>query len=328
MWIRRKLLIAVLSYSLISCIIALILNGFAFHPARVPVDKVHSVRIADTQSEINLQDVTVVALDGVQLKGWFAQPFDANGNAVILLHGVGDNRQGMMGFAPEFLSRGYTVLLPDSRGHGSSGGIPTYGIREVDDVVLWYKWLASHCDIKGLYGMGESMGGAILLQTLNRIPFCAVVAESPFASFREIAYIRVGQFLNTGTWVGKTILRPSIELAFIYGWLTQGVWLPDASPESSVAVTRIPVLLIHGLADASIPCRQSEKIFARRNGPVDLWKVPKAGHCGACAIAKDEFYRRVNDWFVQYATQHIFSFIQFSGSFSATSDIGTSGLLR
>jgi len=254
------------------------------------------------QLQITLQDATVVSADGVELKAWFAQPLNANGNAVILLHGVGDNRQGMMGFSTEFLSEGYTVLLPDSRGHGSSGGIPTYGIREGDDLVLWYNWLRSHCAIKSLYGMGESMGAAILLQALDRVPFCAVVAESPFASFRQIAYIRVGQFLHTGAWMGKTILRPSIEFAFLYGWLTQGVWLPDASPEDSVARTQVPILLIHGLADASIPVQQSEAIFARRNGPVDLWEVPKAGHCGASALARGEFDRRVNDWFNRHGT--------------------------
>jgi fermentation-respiration switch protein FrsA (DUF1100 family) len=114
------------------------------------------------------------------------------------------------------------------------------------------------------------MGGAILLQALNRLPFSAVAVESPFASFRQIAHIRVGQFLHAGSWVGKTVLRPPIELAFLYGWLTQDVWLSDASPEDAVAMTRVPVLLIHGLADVSIPFQQSEKIYARCNGPADF----------------------------------------------------------
>jgi hypothetical protein len=304
MRIRRAFLIAIFSYILISCIVAVVLAEFAFHPLRVPVSKEFTARAIAPQPGANLKEVAVVSADGVQLKGWFAQPLNPNGNVVILLHGVGDNRQGMMGFATVFLSKGYTVLLPDSRGHGSSGGIPTYGIREVEDVVLWYKWLRIHCNTKGLYGMGESMGGAILLQALNRLPFIAVVAESPFANFRQIAYIRVGQFLHTGSWVGRTILRPSIELAFLYGWLTQGVWLPSASPEDSVAMTRVPVLLIHGLADASIPFQQSEKIFARRNGLAELWKVPKAGHCGASAIAGQEFYARILDWFALHDVSH------------------------
>jgi hypothetical protein len=43
-----------------------------------------------------------------------------------------------------------------------------------------------------------------------------------------------------------------------------------------------------------------EKTSARRKGPADLWKVPKAGHCGARAIAGHEFDKRVKDWFSLY----------------------------
>ena len=41
----------------------------------------------------------------------------------------------MFGFAELFLSKGFAVLLPDSRGQGESGGdFPTYGVKETDDV--------------------------------------------------------------------------------------------------------------------------------------------------------------------------------------------------
>src|SRR5512133_353167 len=100
----------------------------------------------------------------------------------------------MMGLAELFLSRGYSVLIPDSRGQEASTGLPIYGFRETDDIRQWFAWLRRHECLKCIYGMGESMGAAILLQAVREVPFCAVVAESPFASFREIAYIRVGQF--------------------------------------------------------------------------------------------------------------------------------------
>ena len=134
---------------------------------------------------------------------------------MILLHGIGDNRKGMVGFAPAYPSRGHAVLMPDSRAHGASGGIPTYGIMEVGDVSLWCECLHAHGTSGCVFGMGGSMGAAILLQAAERVPFCAIVAESPFASFRQIAYIRVGQFFNTGHWLGNTLLRPAVELAFL-----------------------------------------------------------------------------------------------------------------
>ena len=45
-----------------------------------------------------LQDVSISASDGVVLKGWYVHPRDYNGNAVILLHGITDNREGVAGY--------------------------------------------------------------------------------------------------------------------------------------------------------------------------------------------------------------------------------------
>ena len=69
-----------------------------------------------------LQDVKTFSTDGVQLNAWSIQPQNGNGNAVLLLHGLGDNRFGMAGYAELFLDHGYSVLMPDARAHGNSGG--------------------------------------------------------------------------------------------------------------------------------------------------------------------------------------------------------------
>jgi hypothetical protein len=85
-----------------------------------------------------LLDVHIQAGDGAQLKAWYIHPGDSNGASVILFHGVNDNREGVAGYGGMFLHDGYSVLLPDSRAHGESGGdIATYGIRERQDVHLW-----------------------------------------------------------------------------------------------------------------------------------------------------------------------------------------------
>jgi len=142
------------------------------------------------------------------------------------------------------------------------------------------------------------MGAAILLQALRTEPrFCAAVAESPFADFREIGFVRVGQFFRIGPWLGRIILRPAIEMAFLYGKLRYGVNLADASPERAVENVRIPILLVHGLDDHNIPPSHSREIQAHNPSDITLWEVPRAGHCGAIAVAPEEFGRRVLQWF-------------------------------
>jgi uncharacterized protein len=288
-------------YVVFCAILAIFLGELAFRPLRVPVTKRQSAEGTVGRFGADLRDVSISASDGIRLQGWFARPANTNGDAVILLHGVGDNRQGMMGFAELFLSHGYTVLLPDSRAQGESGGdFPTYGLKESDDVHRWFDWLAVQQHLKCVFGMGESMGAAIVLQALKATPFCAVVAESSFATFRQIAYVRVGQFFQTGTWLGKIVLRPAVEMAFLYGRLTRGVNLADASPERSVVGSRVPILLIHGLADSNIPHQQSERIRVHNPADIVLWEVPLAGHCGAVNAAGQEFNARVLGWLTSH----------------------------
>src|SRR5437879_9424203 len=96
------------------------------------------------------------ARDGVVLAGWQFTPRDSNGSVVILLHGVGDTRLGMLSHATFLLRSGFTVLLPDIRGHGGSGGeLITYGIKEADDVRCWADLLLQNRALHRLYEIGR-----------------------------------------------------------------------------------------------------------------------------------------------------------------------------
>jgi uncharacterized protein len=139
---RRVICIVVICYAVFCAILAIFLGELAFRPQRVPVNERQSAEATASRFGAALRDVSVPASDGSHLQGWFARPAKANGDSVILLHGVGDNRQGMMGFAELFLSHGFAVLVPDSRAQGESGGaFPTYGLKESDDVHRWFDWL-------------------------------------------------------------------------------------------------------------------------------------------------------------------------------------------
>jgi uncharacterized protein len=273
------------------------------HPARrvlLPSDETHARQIAD-QNNSEFLEVHISAADGVTLRAWNLHPRNGNGNAVLALHGLSDNRAGTLAYAEVFLKHGYDVLLPDARAHGASEGtMATYGLTEAGDIHRWSAWLQSHQHPNCVYGFAESMGAAGLLQSLRpESPFCAVAVESPFSNFREIAYDRVGQFLGAGPWLGRTLLRPVVQSAFVYAEWKYKVNLEQVSPEDSVALTKIPVLLIHGQADGNIPVRHSRRIAAR-NSAVSVWEAPGANHCGALGVAPVEFERRVISWFEQH----------------------------
>ncbi len=250
-----------------------------------------------------LTDIAIVAQDGVTLRAWSIRPADNNGNAVILLHGLADNRLGMTGYAELLLSRGFSVLMPDARAHGTSGGsLATFGLLESDDIHRWLDWVEQNDHPECIFGLGESMGAALLLQSLrSETRFCAAAAESSFASFREIAYDRVGQFFHAGPWLGRTALRPIVEFAFIYARWKYKLDFGQVSPENVVASTKTPVFLIHGQSDSNIPVRHS-RLIAAHNPAVLLWEVPNTDHCGAVGTNPGKFDEKLIRWFDSHAS--------------------------
>ncbi|HEY6371128.1 MAG TPA: alpha/beta fold hydrolase [Candidatus Sulfotelmatobacter sp.] len=278
------------------------LAGGTLHPARRPLtaDEVTAVRDSAHALNAALTDVTITTADNLALRAWTIHPHQANGDAVLLLHGLGDNRVGMTGYAQLLLAHGFTVLLPDARSHGTSGGpLATHGLLERNDIHQWFDFLEAQDHPRCIFALGESMGASQLLQSLDTHPhLCAAVAESPFANFREIAYDRMGQPFHLGPWVGRTILRPLVEVAFLRARLKYHLRMEDISPEDSVAATKIPVLLIHGQIDSNIPVRHSQRIHARAPN-TNLWEVPNADHCGALSTAPEQFEHRLLAWFAK-----------------------------
>lgn len=268
-----------------------------YHRALPAVAEDNMIKIA-AGLHSQLADVQISVFDNAPLRAWFIEPQQANGDTVILLHGLGDTRLGMQGYAEMLLSHGYSVLMPDARAHGISGGDhPTYGLLERDDIRRWFEWIETEQHPGCIYGFGESMGAAQLLQSLDSEPnFCAVVAESSFSTFREIAYDRMGQQFHAGPWVGRTILRPVVEIALAYAHWKYHLDLARVSPEDAVAQTHVPVLLIHGQVDSNIPVRHSRRIKLA-NPQAELWEVPGADHCGAISVAPTELEHRTLSWF-------------------------------
>jgi uncharacterized protein len=256
----------------------------AVHPPRCPVP-----------SNASALTVQATARDGIRLRGWLFKPGKPNGDAVLILHGIADSRASQVGLARMFLAQGYTVLAPDSRAHGESGGdLATYGLLEADDVHRWVSWLIADQNPRRVFGLGESLGGAVLIESLKVEPrFTAIVADSAFSSFERIARDRVAARLPFPQGVGRVLAAPPVWAGFAYARVRYGLDFRAASPEAALAQSSTPVLLIHGLNDRQTPPVHSEILAASNRRCTTLWLVPGAGHTGAFGAAPREFESRV-----------------------------------
>lgn len=297
---------AIAMYIALSLAFGILMVRLTLSPMRLPLPARARIALIYKPCGAELQNMAIQAADGVVLQGWYVVPNHQNGQAVILLHGIGDNRGGVAGYGQAFLRQGYRILLPDSRAHGESGGdVATYGLLESDDIHRWVSWLygkGAHC----VDGFGESMGAALVLESLRSEPrFCAVVADSAFSNFRSVAYDREGYFVGAGRFgmeqiVGRTVGLLPAEIGLLYARWRYGVDLRQANPVDAVQSSTVPVLLIHGEEDINILPWHSRALAQADPVYAQLWMVPRAGHCGAVGVAPDEFWSRVLSFFARY----------------------------
>jgi uncharacterized protein len=268
-----------------------VLCEWALRPARRPV-----------APNPEAQTVRITAEDGARLRASIYQPEKWNGGAVLVLHGIADSRGSEIGFAHLFLAHGYLVLTPDNRGQGESGGdFVTYGVLESGDVHRWVSWLEEQRHPRNVYGLGESLGGAVLIQALRvEHRFNAIVAESAFASLSAVARDRVAERLPVPRALGRALAAPFVSAAFLYGRWRYGLNFRKASAEAAIAETSTPVLLIHGLSDTKTSPEHSKILAASDPRTARLWLVPGARHTGAYGAAPREFEEKVIGFFTAY----------------------------
>lgn len=290
----------------LSCVIAVVMAELTLHPMRLPPPDKSRIATMYAPYGADLQPVVIEAADGVALRGWYSVPEHQNGRAVILFHGIGDNRGGVSGYGQMFLREGYRILLPDSRAHGESGGaMATYGLLESEDIHRWVTWLDGQ-GVNCVDGFGESMGAALALDSPPSEPrFCAVVADSAFSTFRSVAYDREGFFVGAGRLgleqvVGRTVGVLPAEMGLLYARWRYGVDLRRANPVDKLKLSAVPVLLIHGDEDINVLPWHSRVLAQADPVHAQLWLVPGAAHCGAAAVAPDEFWSRVLGFFAQH----------------------------
>jgi len=274
----KRVLIAILAGLLVGfLIVPIFIAEASLHIHNRVVPDPHAADYFASRSGAAWEPAEITAEDGVKLLGWFLRPADFNGAAVLLLHGVADTRLGMTGHLDYLLRNGYAALMPDARGHGSSGGdLVTYGLKEARDTAQWARWMGQQPGVARIYGLGESMGAGVLIQSLAYHPgFRAIVAECSFATFEEIAEYRVGRELF------PVAARPLVKIATWYSRRRYGVDVMKAAPIAALRGKTTPVLLIHGTADVNIPEQQSRELHDVNPGATVLWEVEGATHVNA-----------------------------------------------
>jgi hypothetical protein len=251
-----------------------------------------------TPTDYNLpfQDVRLVNPDGQTLVGWFI-PSD-NGAVIIMQHGYKATRAEMLNEAEMMHRHGYGVLLTTVRAHDySEGELITFGMREMQDMEAWYRFLLTRSDFDHdrIGALGNSYGGMLVIQyAAQNENVRGVVANSAFSSMKDTVATSVRHFtgLPEFPFVPLIIFWAERETGLQMEEIDATQWISKISPR--------PVLLMQGGADTVISAASGRLLYNTAGEPKELWFDPALGHVGFDTERAEEYEARVSAFFDRY----------------------------
>jgi len=241
-----------------------------------------------TPESFNLkyENVSFESSDGLKLKGWFL-PSNKSKNTIIVMHGYPTNKADVLPFSM-FLLKKFNVFLFDFRSFGESeGSYTTVGFKEVNDLDGAVKYLKTRKDVKNIGALGFSLGGSVAIMNKNN-DVKAIVAESAYSNLNNMIESMYGNFYF--------LKYPFVQLTRIYTKIFFGIDTKDISPKDSIKDINKPVLIIHGEKDSQIPVNEAY-ILNNANKKTELWIVENADHGETYGLNKEEYEKRVLEFF-------------------------------
>ncbi|MET3497336.1 alpha/beta hydrolase [Variovorax boronicumulans] len=219
---------------------------------------------------LRYESVQFQSTDGTLLTGWFIpavgrqNPKEAKGT-VVHFHGNAQNMSTHWRFVAWLPRQDYNVFVFDYRGYGESEGKPEpKGVFEDSNAALNHVRSRGDVDAERLFVFGQSLGGTNAIAVVgsgNRAGVKAAAIESTFYSYSSIAHDKL---TGAGLLVGDDY----------------------AASKYVAAMAPIPLLLIHGTADAVIPLAHSQRLLSVAREPKRLIEVRGAGHLEPMAAAR------------------------------------------
>ena len=211
------------------------------------------------------QKINYQARDGLNIEGYLTTPLGYQQGetasslpTIIFPHGgpISFDDDGFDYWTQFFANRGFAVLQMNFRGSHGYGfdfmqmGLQGWGLQMQDDVEDGTRWLINKgiADPKRICIVGASYGGYAALMGVVKTPDLYQCAVS-FAGVTDVEALVKSHRRYTNYEVVKKQLGDDFDL------------LEQRSPVNHVDKIQVPVLLVHGTKDRSVPVKQSVAMY-------------------------------------------------------------------
>lgn len=234
----------------------------------------------------NIKDVFIQSEDGLRLA---ASEFMTNGESnkwAILVHGYTSEQSNMYDIARHYSERGYNVLTPDLRAHGSSEG-KYIGMGWLDrkDLLLWINYLIDNYEDAQIVLHGVSMGAATVMMVSGEdlpVNVKAIVEDCGYTSVWDIFSSELKLRFNLPP-------VPVLNAASFVTDIRAGYNYKEASAVEQVKKSVTPMLFIHGNDDEFVPVDMVYRVYDSADVAKELVIVDGAGHAES-ELADEELY--------------------------------------
>ena len=232
-------------------------------------------------------------------------PVDCDDNIpkkiVFIFHGYNSSGESVRKYASVFMKAGFSVIIPDNRFCGNSGG-NYLGLASLDaeDSIAIFKWIKDCFPVEipvGLFGESFGAAQAILLassEIAENISF--VISDSSFSDLYAFLKERVRADYRIKAFPLLTIALHVIKKKY-------GISIKSISPLKSLSSCGgIPMFFIHGEDDTFILPQMSIDLYnAKSSGYKKFYLAEGAAHCSAYDVDPegyedkiDEFLNKIN----------------------------------
>lgn len=280
--------------------IAWMFSGMVLIPRRQVPNPQHVMIAPDILPQPT--EFSLKGTDEIELKGWYFKQPDSTACAVVLIHGWGNTRSGMLKYGDIFWDCDCDLIAYDHRAHSESEGeYATGGVKEKNDLLIVTDWVREQSGLEEnqIGWVGASWGASTALQagaTEKDIAF--ILADSPFQDWETAVTERALRWY--GSWVNA--ISPTVL------WLVDqraGVDHEAASVLIAAPQVEAPVFLIHSQTDEATASFQSVNIAKQLNPDRHVFYHTDwgAGHTKDVDERPEEFRQLVYDFVAKFSPE-------------------------
>ncbi len=263
--------------------------------AKTPYGKhIQNIRIGEQfLREHNARPVEMITFDGLKLHAMWV-PAKTPRGTMLFAHGYRSNKLVDFSLAFEFYhSIGMNLLIPDQRAHGKSEGrFITFGVKESRDME---RWIDFHNENFGAYPIilsGLSMGASTMLYLVDRtLPenVKGIIADCGFTSPKDI-------LSNVFRSVTHLPAAPTLWVTGLFTRLIAGFGLNEKDTRKSLAGSRLPVFMVHGVDDGFVPCDMTRQGYAACTGKKKILLVEGADHGVSFLVDRQRYTEMIREF--------------------------------